>query len=72
MKWNKEIRAGYHKGQVGQRKQGDRHVTAEEQAWEDNISKLREGWVIESWEGLAREFIGFTQQGTGPSLVVEW
>lgn len=45
---------------MGQRKQGDRHVTAEEQAWEDNISKLCEGWVIESWEGLAREFVGFT------------
>lgn len=47
VKWNK-VRAGYHKGQVGQRKQGDQHVTAEEQAWEDNISKLCEGWVIES------------------------
>lgn len=44
---------------MGQRKQGDQHVTAEEQAWED-ISKLCEGWVIESWEGLAREFVGFT------------
>ena len=36
-------------GASGTEKQGDRHVTAEEQAWEDNISKLREGWVIESW-----------------------
>ena len=56
---------------MGQRKQGYRHVIAEEQAWEDNVSRLCEGWVIESWEGLAREFTDFTQQGTGPSLVVQ-